>query len=90
VLGMNFGLPISETSRAGLGVRYQYTNFIAGDTSELAQQFVEENGNVFNDFILSASYTNDSRDTAIFPTKGGLRVLRADLPCRAAISSTTS
>lgn len=79
VLGMNFGLPISETSRAGLGIRYQYTNFIAGNFSELAQQFVEENGNVFNDFILSASYTNDSRDTAIFPTKGGLRVLRADL-----------
>ena len=79
VLGMNFGLPISETSRAGLGIRYQYTNFIAGNFSELAQEFVEENGNVFNDFILSASYTNDSRDTAIFPTKGGLRVLRADL-----------
>ncbi|WP_296806741.1 outer membrane protein assembly factor BamA, partial [Thiocapsa sp.] len=32
VIGMNFGLPISETSRAGLGVRYQYTNFIAGNT----------------------------------------------------------
>lgn len=79
VLGMNFGLPISETSRAGFGLRYQYTNFIAGDDSELAQQFVEENGNVFNDFILSASYTSDSRDTAIFPTKGGLRALRADL-----------
>ncbi|MFB1487323.1 MAG: outer membrane protein assembly factor BamA [Thiocapsa sp. C3-sup] len=79
VLGMNFGLPISETSRAGLGVRYQYTNFIAGNTSELAQQFVEDNGNVFNDFVLSASYTNDSRDTAIFPTQGGLRLLRADL-----------
>lgn len=76
---MNFGLPISETSRAGFGLRYQYTNFIAGDDSELAQQFVEENGNVFNDFILSASYTSDSRDTAIFPTKGGLRALRADI-----------
>ncbi|UHD17287.1 outer membrane protein assembly factor BamA [Thiocapsa bogorovii] len=79
VLGMNFGLPITETSRAGLGVRYQYTNFIAGDTSELAQQFVEENGNVFNDIVLSASYTSDSRDTAIFPTQGSLRILRADL-----------
>ncbi|WP_086010396.1 outer membrane protein assembly factor BamA [Thiocapsa marina] len=79
VLGMNFGLPISETSRAGLGVRYQYTNFIAGDSSELAQQFVEDNGNVFNDFVLSASYTNDSRDTAIFPTEGSLRIARADL-----------
>jgi outer membrane protein insertion porin family len=79
VLGINFGLPISETSRAGLGLRYQYTKFIAGNTSELAQEFVEDNGDVFNDFILSASYTNDSRDTAIFPTQGGLRQLRADI-----------
>ncbi len=78
VLGMNFGLPISETSRAGLGVRYQYTNFKAG-FSQLAQEFVEENGDVFNDFILTASYTSDTRDTAVFPTRGGLRALRADL-----------
>ncbi|MCG6897825.1 MAG: outer membrane protein assembly factor BamA [Thiocapsa sp.] len=78
VLGINFGLPISETSRAGLGLRYQYTNFTPG-FSQLAQEFVEDNGDVFNDFILSASYTNDSRDTAIFPTRGGLRTLRADL-----------
>lgn len=78
VLGMNFGLPISETSRAGFGIRYQYTSFKAG-RSLLAQDFVENNGDVFNDFILSASYTKDTRDTAIFPTRGGLRALRADL-----------
>lgn len=79
ILGMNFGLPISDISRAGLGIRYQYTNFKAGSFSELAQEFVAENGNVFNDVILSANYTRDSRDTAIFPTRGGLRILRADL-----------
>ncbi len=79
ILGMNFGLPISETSRAGLGLRYQYTKFTAGSTSPLAQDFVEENGDIFNDLILSANYTNDSRDTAVFPTKGGLRLLRADV-----------
>ncbi len=74
VAGMNFGLPISDTSRAGLGFRYQYTDFTAGN-SVLAQQFVEDNGNTFNDFFLSANYTSDTRDTAIFPTRGGLRTL---------------
>ncbi len=78
VAGMNFGLPISDTSRAGLGLRYQYTNFTAG-ASELAQEFVEQNGDIFNDFILSASYTNDSRDTAVFPTRGSLRTLQAEI-----------
>jgi len=78
VAGMNFALPISDTSRAGLGIRYQYTNFQAG-ASLLAQAFVVANGDVYNDFILSASYINDSRDTAVFPTSGALQSLLAEV-----------
>jgi outer membrane protein insertion porin family len=78
VAGLNFSLPITDTSRAGLGLRYQYTNFDAGN-SELAQDFVEQNGDNFNDFVLTASYLNDSRDTAVFPTKGRLQSLVAEV-----------
>ena len=38
-----------------------------------------QNGDKFSDFILSASYTNDSRDSAIFPTKGSLQTLLAEI-----------
>ncbi len=78
VLGMNFGLPITDTSRAGLGLRYQYTKFTAG-TDSLAQDFVAQNGDQFNDFILTASYTSDTRDTAIFPTDGNLHTVLGEL-----------
>jgi outer membrane protein insertion porin family len=78
VLGMNFGLPISNTSRAGFGFRYQYTDFTAG-VSPLAIDFVEQNGNTYNDFFLSASYTMDTRDKAVFPNKGTLQALRGDV-----------
>jgi len=78
VAGVSFGLPISDTSRAGLGVRYQYTNFTAGD-SLLARSFEAENGNEFNDFLLTASYTNDSRDKAVFPTMGGIQTLQGEV-----------
>jgi outer membrane protein insertion porin family len=78
VLGMNFGLPITDTSRAGLGLRYQYTKFTAG-TDSLAQAFVAQNGDRFNDFILTASYTSDTRDTAIFPTDGNLHTVLGEL-----------
>jgi len=78
VAGMNFGLPISVNSRAGLGLRYQYTKFTAGD-SLLAEDFAIENGDLFNDFIATASYVNDSRDKAVFPTRGGLQSLRAEI-----------
>ncbi len=75
--GVTFGLPITDISRAGLGFRYQYTDFTAGE-SDVAQQFVEQNGNTFHDFLMSASYTRDTRDTAIFPTRGGLRSASAE------------
>ncbi|MEA3278687.1 MAG: outer membrane protein assembly factor BamA [Pseudomonadota bacterium] len=78
IAGMTFGLPISDTSRAGLGIRYQYTKFTAG-ASLLAQDFVAEAGDRFNDFILTASYSNDSRDSAVFPTEGGLQSLLAEV-----------
>jgi len=67
---LSYGLPISDTSRAGLSLAYQYTKFFAGVSSPLALSFVAQNGDVFNDFILTASYVKDSRDSAIFPTKG--------------------
>ncbi len=70
--GVSFGLPISDTSRASLGIRYQYTHFTAGN-SLLALAFQEENGDNFNDFLLALAYTKDSRDKAVFPTKGGLQ-----------------
>jgi outer membrane protein insertion porin family len=72
---VNFGLPISDTSRAGLGLYYQNTQFFAGVFSQLAQDFVEQNGEVFNDVFLTASYVKDTRDSAVFATKGTLQSL---------------
>lgn len=77
--GLNFGFPISDTSQAGLGLRYQYTKFYAGSTSALAQDFAAEQGDTFHDFILTARYRRDSRDQALFPTKGRLQALEAEL-----------
>lgn len=67
---LNFGLPISDTSSAGLGIAYQYTSFSPGLYSSLANAFAAQYGETFNDVILSASYTKDSRDSAVFPTTG--------------------
>ncbi len=75
---INFGLPISDTARAGVGAYYQYTKFYAG-RSLLAQDFVAENGDVFNDFFLTASYINDSRDSAVFPSEGMLHSLSGEI-----------
>jgi len=70
---VNFGLPISDTSRGGLGLYYQNTRFFAGQFSELAQEFVAQNGETYNDVFLTLSYVKDSRDSAVFTTKGTLQ-----------------
>jgi outer membrane protein insertion porin family len=76
---VNFGLPISDTSRAGLGFRYQYTHFFPGSASALAQEFVADNGDKFNDFFLTATYSKDSRDSAIFPNRGTLQQIYGEV-----------
>lgn len=78
VAGISFGLPITDTSRAGLGVRYRYTKFSAGN-SLLAQTFETDQGTQFDDLLLTTGYTDDSRDKATFPTKGGLQSLRGEV-----------
>ncbi|KAA6184804.1 outer membrane protein assembly factor BamA [Thiohalocapsa marina] len=70
---VNFSLPLSDTSRAGLGMYVQNTRFFAGVYSELAQDFVADNGDTFNDLFLTLSYVVDSRDSAIFPSAGTLQ-----------------
>jgi outer membrane protein insertion porin family len=75
---VNFGFPISDTATAGLGAYYQYTKFFAG-FSQLAQEFVADNGDVFNDFFLTASYVNDTRDSAVFPSEGSMQSLFAEI-----------
>ena len=84
IAGMNFGLPISKTSRAGFALRYQYTNIQYNPLTAFfyAPQiyaFVEQNGQTFNDFIMSASYTDDTRDKAVFATKGHLQSLHGEV-----------
>ncbi len=84
IAGINFGIPLSRNSRAGVAFRYQYTNLQYNPETALfyAPQvlvFAEKNGTTFNDFILSASYTSDTRDKAVFPTKGSLQSLHGEL-----------
>jgi len=78
IAGLNFGLPVSDVSRATLGIQYQYIKVKPG-TSTVADDFVLRNGDQYNDYVLNAGYTKDSRDTTIFPTKGLLQNLALEV-----------
>lgn len=72
--GVTFGIPVTDTSRVGLGLAYQHTQFEAG-SSQISKTFEQENGDLFNDFPLTLTWTNDTRDTSVFPTRGSLQTL---------------
>ncbi len=70
-LGVNFGIPISEFNRFGFGFDAEYTRLKLGDNpADEIREFVEQEGDRFWNFRANLFWSHDSRDSAIFPTRG--------------------
>jgi len=83
IAGVNFGIPLSEFNRFTFGAALHNIEFTAGDTASgevLAFQAAE--GNSYLNFELNLAWKHDSRDSAIFPTRGSVQKLiaKATLP----------
>jgi outer membrane protein insertion porin family len=77
--GVLYGIPIGQEegviNRIMLGAGYQNTliNLVNGKVSAQVNRFTVEQGRRFQELVLKAGYSRDSRDRAIFPTSGGLQ-----------------
>jgi outer membrane protein insertion porin family len=83
VAGVTFGVPVTETDRINFSADLEYTDFqlnddLLGTGSEL-EQFTIDNGDEFFDLKLGASWTRDSRNSALLPTKGGRQSFSAGI-----------
>ena len=79
VIGMNFGIPLSEFNRFTFGARVHYIDFEAGNQpSDEVLEFEQTEGNSFLNFEVTLSWRHDSRDSAIFPNTGALQSLFAE------------
>jgi outer membrane protein insertion porin family len=79
-LGVNFGLPLTEHDRFRLSLAYEHTRFVLGDSpSGEVIDFKDRNGDEFDDVELMASWNRDSRDSAIFPSRGGHQRLSLEM-----------
>lgn len=77
---MNFGIPVSEEDTVRLGLGYENTDLQETSLSPLEiTQFVTENGNKFDTFSLTGSWARDSRNRAIFPDRGSLQSVSAEI-----------
>ena len=79
ILGMNFGIPLSEFNRFAFGARVHHIDFEAGNIpSDEVLEFERTEGNSFLNFEVTLSWRHDSRDSAIFPNTGAIQSLFAE------------
>jgi outer membrane protein insertion porin family len=74
-LGVTYSIPVSDShgvfDRIQLGYGYQNTMLdLTSNNSLQVDQFVTKHGRHFQQLSLMAGWTRDSRDQAIFPTRG--------------------
>lgn len=77
--GVNFGIPLNEFDRVRFDFRLINTEFdTGGDASTEVRQFETNNGDSFLDYQIAVSWSSDSRDSAIFPSRGSEQKLSAE------------
>ena len=70
-VGMNFGFPLSEYYRFRAGINLEHTEIReTSNTPTEYSKYLESNTDEFDLYKLSAGWTYDSRDRAIFPNSG--------------------
>ncbi len=70
--GINFGIPLSEFNRVGLGLDFKNTSLtiVDGVSPPSYTDWLDENGSKFDTVLLSASWSFDTRNRAIFADRG--------------------
>jgi outer membrane protein insertion porin family len=73
---INFGIPINEYDTIRFSTGYQGLDLNANSSSPLqVTDFIDKHGDSFDDMVLTASWSHDSRNRILFTDTGGLQRL---------------
>jgi len=76
---LNYGFPLGETTSARMSLGFENTELLLADESAGVSQdiidFVQENGNVYDDFPVTASWVRDTRNKRLMANKGSLTTI---------------
>ena len=77
---VNYGIPLSEynTLRLGYGINHIELR-LSSNPSDIVADYVNRNGSVFDSFILTTSFTHDTRNRSVFATEGNSQYLGLDV-----------
>lgn len=76
-MGVNFGLPLNESDKIGLGLDIEFTSLDIEDNLFFGEinKFIADNGDTFSNLKATAVWGTDTRNRAVFATRGGSKRL---------------
>ncbi len=76
---MTYQIPMSEFDRINFSYGYEYLHVKTGTPSKQITEFIEDNGNHFNNVKFLLGWMHNTYDRAVFPTKGFNQWVGAEL-----------
>jgi outer membrane protein insertion porin family len=79
-VSLTYGIPLSEVNTLRLGIGYNSIDLKAGATASTdVREFIEKNGNEFDNFSLTASFSHDTRNRTVFATRGSAQTIASNI-----------
>jgi outer membrane protein insertion porin family len=77
--GVRFGLPINERDFISFGLTYEQTSLSTTETSGVQYDFIQTFGSDNDTLRLDTSWARDTRNSFLFPTKGMMQRVAAEI-----------
>lgn len=75
-VSMNYGIPLTEFDRLRLNLGFENTAIETNEnTPDEILDFIDQNGDEYDEFLINASYTHDTRNRTVFAESGNLQNL---------------
>ncbi|MEJ2142008.1 MAG: outer membrane protein assembly factor BamA [Gammaproteobacteria bacterium] len=80
-VSMNFGIPLTEVTTARFGIGYDNTEILIGSlgVSQDILDFVNENGNVYDTYKITGSWTRDTRNRRLLADRGNMTSISTEI-----------
>ena len=79
-ISLSYGIPMTEVNTLRLGIGYNAIDLRVGTSPSLdVIEFIAKNGNEFDNFSFTASFSHDTRNRTVFATRGSAQTLASNI-----------
>lgn len=79
-ISLSYGIPLTEVNTLRLGIGYNSIDLKVGTSPSLdVLEFIFKNGNEFDNFSLTASFSHDTRNRTVFATRGSAQTVASNI-----------